>query len=70
MCTIQKQRERNIEQKLPLSFLGTISNTAMSGIDHPNMEHYAQQQAADYNYFICMSLLVIHASEPVYRTSV
>ena len=33
----------------------------MSGIDHPNMEHYAQQQAADYNHFIRTSLLLIHA---------
>lgn len=25
----------------------------MSGLDHPNMEHYAYEQAPEFNHYLC-----------------
>jgi hypothetical protein len=29
----------------------------MSGHDHLNMEHYAYEQAAEYNHYLCMNII-------------
>ncbi len=28
----------------------------MTGHDHPNMEHYAYEQAPEFNHYICMTM--------------
>ena len=31
----------------------------MSGLDQPNMEHYAYEQAAEFNYYLCMIMIIL-----------
>jgi hypothetical protein len=33
----------------------------MSGLDHPNMEHYAYEQTPEFNHYLCMNIISLIA---------
>jgi hypothetical protein len=52
----QRKKQLSFDRIQTYLFVLRLITTNMSGIDHPNMEYYAYEQAPDFNHFLCMNV--------------
>jgi hypothetical protein len=55
--SIRKRTSLNFDRIQTHLLVTPLIILKMSGLDHPNMEHYAYEQAPEFNYYLCMNII-------------